>query len=227
MNGEQRPRTAVNQCKSAEKCFSEAFAVNISSTSMIRNVYYSVMESPVGPLLIAATEKGLRCVQFHRGKLPEPAPRELAEDELWIESRTHLQPYQEQLNAYFRGELREFTCTLDLIGTPFQKACWEALRRIPYGATCFYAEIARQVGRPQAFRAVGQANHDNPIAIIIPCHRVLGANGTLTGYGGGLETKEKLLRLEGAWFRPHPHSRTQSENEPAASTRSLQAKFEY
>ncbi len=96
---------------------------------MIRNVYYSVMESPVGPLLIAATEKGLRCVQFHRGKLPEPAPRELAEDELWIESRTHLQPYQEQLNAYFRGELREFTCTLDLIGTPFQKACWEALRR--------------------------------------------------------------------------------------------------
>src|SRR5260370_1395681 len=100
---------------------------------MIQNVYYSVMESPVGPLLVAATEKGLRCVHFYRGKLPEqaqpkPSPN-LNKDELWIESRTHPQPYQEQLNAYFRGELREFTCSLDLIGTPFQKECWEALRR--------------------------------------------------------------------------------------------------
>jgi methylated-DNA-[protein]-cysteine S-methyltransferase len=190
---------------------------------MIQNVYYSVMESPVGPLLIAVTAKGLRCIHFYRGKLPQPA---LNKDELWIESCEQVQPYQEQLNAYFRGELREFTCALDLIGTPFQKECWEALRCIPYGTTCSYADIARQVGRPQAFRAVGQANHDNPIAIIIPCHRVLGANGTLTGYGGGMEIKEKLLRLEGAWFRPHPQSRTQPGSK-AADGRSLQARFEY
>src|SRR6185312_10612792 len=83
-------------------------------------------------------------------------------------------------------------------GTPFQKRCWEALRGIPYGETRTYAEIARQIGSPRAFRAVGQANHENPIAIIVPCHRVVGADGTLTGYGGGLEIKQKLLQLEGA-----------------------------
>jgi len=160
-------------------------------------VYFSRIESsPAGPLLLAATEKGLRCLQFDRGKLPIAAS-----NERWIESRERLEPYIGQIQAYFRGELRAFTCKLDLIGTKFQKDCWEALLRIPYGKTCSYAEIAREIGRPQAFRAVGQANHDNPIAIIVPCHRVLGANGTLTGYGGGLSTKEKLRRLEGAAFR--------------------------
>ncbi|MBZ5507703.1 MAG: methylated-DNA--[protein]-cysteine S-methyltransferase [Acidobacteriia bacterium] len=160
-------------------------------------VYFSRIEtSPAGPLLLAATEKGLRCLQFDRGKLPIAS-----KDERWIESRERLQPYADQITAYFRGELRAFTCKLDLIGTKFQKDCWEALLRIPYGKTCSYAEIAREIGRPHAFRAVGQANHDNPIAIIVPCHRVLGANGKLTGYGGGLSTKEKLLRLEGAVFR--------------------------
>lgn len=203
------------------------FSLLISLPRMIRNVHYAVMESPVGPLLIAATEKGLRCLQFHRGKLPEPAKDELTKDELWIESRARLQPYQDQINAYFRGELRDFTCKLDLVGTEFQKQCWNALLRIPYGATCSYAEIARQVGRPQAFRAVGQANHNNPIPIIIPCHRVLGANGTLTGYGGGLETKEKLLRLEGASFRLQPRSEVQAGNNAAPGVRSAQARFDY
>jgi methylated-DNA-[protein]-cysteine S-methyltransferase len=150
----------------------------------------------VGPLLLAATDKGLRCLQFYQGAMPPPG-----KDESWIESTDHLRPYLLQLDAYFRGELRVFTCELDLIGTQFQKDCWQALLRIPYGKTCSYAEIALAIGRPRAFRAVGQANHDNPIAIIVPCHRVLGANGTLTGYGGGLTTKEKLLRLEGARFR--------------------------
>ncbi|HXO37177.1 MAG TPA: methylated-DNA--[protein]-cysteine S-methyltransferase [Candidatus Acidoferrum sp.] len=106
-----------------------------------------------------------------------------------------------QLEAYLCGTLRSFTFELDLIGTQFQKDCWQALLRIPYGETCSYADIASAIGRPNAFRAVGQANHDNPIAIIVPCHRVVGANGTLTGYGGGLTTKERLLRLEGAKFR--------------------------
>lgn len=184
------------------------------------SIYFSCIDSPAGPLLLAATEKGLRCLQFYRGKLPPPG-----KDELWIESRERLRPYEEQIDAYFRGELRNFTCKLDLIGTQFQKDCWEALLRIPYGKTCSYAEIAREIGRPHAFRAVGMANHDNPIAIIVPCHRVLGANGTLTGYGGGLSTKEKLLRLEGATFRHSPKSSaSQAEKEGVMS---LQARLPY
>jgi O-6-methylguanine DNA methyltransferase len=163
----------------------------------LSTVYFARIDSlVVGPLLLAATAQGLRCLQFDKGVLPSHG-----KDETWMESPEHLQPYISQLEAYFRGELREFTFALDLIGTQFQKDCWQALLRIPYGKTCSYAEIARAIGRPNAFRAVGQANHDNPIAIVVPCHRVLGANGTLTGYGGGLSTKEKLLRLEGAAFR--------------------------
>ncbi len=104
--------------------------------------------------------------------------------------------YEEELIQYFRGELREFSLPLDLRGTPFQIRCWEALRKIPYGQTCSYADIAREIGSPRAFRAVGQANHNNPVSIVVPCHRVVGAGGSLTGYGGGLEIKEKLLRLE-------------------------------
>ena len=122
--------------------------------------------------------------------------------EVWIQSRAALRPYTRQLRAYFRGELKEFTCKLDLQGTMFQKQCWNALLRIPYGATCSYADLARKVGRPRAFRAVGQANHRNPVAIIVPCHRVVGSGGSLTGYGGGLEIKEKLLRLEGVALEP-------------------------
>ncbi len=155
------------------------------------------MPSPVGPLLLAASEKGLRSLQFDAGKMPQAAP-----GEVWIESRAALRPYTRQLRAYFRGQLREFTCKLDLQGTDFQKRCWEALCAIPYGTTCSYAELARKVGRPRAFRAVGQANHRNPIAIIVPCHRVIGSGGSLTGYGGGLPIKEKLLRLEGALIQP-------------------------
>lgn len=183
----------------------------------ITTVYFSRMESPAGLLLLAATEKGLRYLLFDRGNTPSADKHEV-----WIESREHLRAYEEQLNAYFHGELREFTCKLDLIGTQFQKNCWEALLRIPYGKTCTYADIAREIGRPNAFRAVGQANHDNPISIIVPCHRVLGANGTLTGYGGGLSTKEKLLRLEGATFRV-----AKSSPKLAQESTSLQAQLQY
>jgi methylated-DNA-[protein]-cysteine S-methyltransferase len=159
----------------------------------LETIHYSLMDSPVGTLLLAASDRGLRCLQFHRGELPAPA-----KNEVWVESPSHLRRYQDQILAYFRGELRDFDFELDLVGTDFQKKCWNALRAIPYGQTCSYAELARKVGRPTAFRAVGQANHRNPVAIIVPCHRVIGANGTLTGYGGGLEVKEKLLLLEGA-----------------------------
>ena len=184
----------------------------------LMNVYFSRIDSSVvGPLLLASTDAGLRCLQFDRGKLPTPG-----KDEIWIESTEQIRLYKLQLEAYFRGELRQFTCKLDLVGTQFQKDCWNALLEIPYGKTCSYVDIARRIGRPNACRAVGQANHDNPIAIIVPCHRVLGANGTLTGYGGGLSTKEKLLRLEGATFRIAQGSRPQDKN-----TQSAQSAFQY
>lgn len=148
------------------------------------------MQSPVGTLLLATTQKGLCRLQF---EAELPAARG---EQLWVASSGELRPWKEQLTAYFRGDLRDFTLPLDLRGTPFQLRCWEALRQIPYGRTCSYAELAQQVGSPHAFRAVGQANHTNPVAIVIPCHRVIGANGTLTGYGGGLGVKQALLRLE-------------------------------
>ncbi len=153
-------------------------------------IYYCRMSSRLGTLLLAASDQGLRRLQLS-SELPKPAA-----DELWIESRSHLLECEEQLQAYLRGALRDFTCPLDPVGTDFQKRCWQALRTIPYGETRSYAEIANQIGAPRAFRAVGQANHANPIAIIIPCHRVIGSGGALTGYGGGLTMKEELLRLE-------------------------------
>ena len=183
-------------------------------------VYFCRMESPVGPLLLAATlEKGLRCLNFDRGKLPRTS-----KDEVWIESSEHLKSYIEQVNAYFCGELRDFTCKLDLIGTQFQKDCWNALLQVPYGKTCSYGDIARAIGRPLASRAVGMANHNNPIAIIVPCHRIVGANRALTGYGGGLSTKEKLLRLEGADFLAARPKLSPRSRESAVSE---QISFEY
>jgi methylated-DNA-[protein]-cysteine S-methyltransferase len=170
--------------------FHKPFTASIFAMPGIEEIFYTVTPSPVGPLLLAASEKGVYQVLF------DARPPGTSPGQVWVESRDHLRRCEEQLNAYFCGELREFTLPLDLRGTPFQVRCWEALRRIPYGATCSYAELARQVGSPQAFRAVGQANHNNPVSIIVPCHRVIGANGTLTGYGGGLSVKEKLLQLE-------------------------------
>jgi len=102
-----------------------------------------------------------------------------------------------ELKRYLAGERVQFTCPLDLRGTPFQVAVWRELMRIPYGEIRTYAEIAMAIGRPTATRAVGMANGANPVAIIVPCHRVIGSNGTLTGYGGGLPTKRWLLTLEG------------------------------
>jgi methylated-DNA-[protein]-cysteine S-methyltransferase len=101
-----------------------------------------------------------------------------------------------ELKEYFAGERREFSMALDLRGTPFQLACWEALLAIPYGETRSYADIARDIGHPNAFRAVGMANNRNPVAIVVPCHRVIASSGSLCGYGGGLDLKRKLLDLE-------------------------------
>lgn len=157
---------------------------------MTEAFFYLQMQSPVGTLLLAASEKGLYRVQF------DAAVPVGAKNQVWMRSPEKLRECEQQLEAYFTGELRQFTLPLDLRGTPFQLRCWEALRRIPYGGTWSYAQLAQEVGSPHGFRAVGQANHRNPVAIIVPCHRVIGAHGTLTGYGGGLDVKEKLLRLE-------------------------------
>jgi methylated-DNA-[protein]-cysteine S-methyltransferase len=151
----------------------------------------------MGPLLLAATARGLYRVHFGAQIVnPEDSEQE------WIECAEELAECKDQLRRYFCGELHKFSLNLDLRGTKFQVRCWEALRHIPYGGTCTYADIAREVGRPRAFRAVGQANHHNPVAIIVPCHRVIGSNGTLTGYGGGLTVKEQLLLLESRQLQP-------------------------
>ena len=114
------------------------------------------------------------------------------------ESASELRPYVRELEEYFAATRREFTFALDLRGTDFQVACWRALVAIPYGETRSYGDIARAVGSPHGFRAVGMANNRNPIAIVVPCHRVIASDGTLCGYGGGLDVKRKLLELEGA-----------------------------
>lgn len=114
------------------------------------------------------------------------------------ESRKVLAPYLDQLNEYFAGQRREFSMPLDLRGTDFQLKCWRALLDIPYGETRSYRDLAEAIGHPNAYRAVGMSNNRNPVAIVVPCHRVIAADGSLCGYGGGLDVKRKLLDLEGA-----------------------------
>jgi methylated-DNA-[protein]-cysteine S-methyltransferase len=147
--------------------------------------------SPAGPLFLAASPKGLVRLEFEARVMSlNPKKFELRE------SKQVLVPYVRELNQYFEGERREFSMALDLRGTPFQLACWQALLAIPYGETCSYADIARAIGHPNAFRAVGMANNRNPVAIVVPCHRVIASSGSLCGYGGGLDVKRKLLDLE-------------------------------
>lgn len=163
----------------------------------METLFYSRMPSPVGPLLIGMTGPALAVLAFDRG-----LPEKLAGHPVrWQESAEATEPVRRQLEEYFAGKRRKFTVRLDLRGTDFQKRCWQELLGIPYGETRSYAEVARAVGRPNAYRAVGQANHYNPVAIVVPCHRVLAAGTALGGYGGGLPTKAFLLRLEGAEFQ--------------------------
>ncbi len=165
----------------------------------------TTLDSPIGPLFLAASPQGLVALEFD-ARLPgqqsiRPSPRHLRAEKkaiAWQESDGVMLPYVRQLDEYFAGQRRQFSFPLDLRGTNFQLACWSALRDIPYGETRSYAAIARAVGNPHGFRAVGMANHRNPVAIVVPCHRVLASDGTLCGYGGGLEVKRKLLELEGA-----------------------------
>ena len=156
-------------------------------------VLYTTVTSPVGPLLLAGGDDGLRAIEFHASR--HPVPR----DDDWREGdHPVLQRTRAQLSEYFAGSRRTFDLPLAPRGTDFQRATWQALAGIPYGSTISYAELASRVGRPKAMRAVGAANGRNPLPIVLPCHRVIGADGSLTGFGGGLPTKEFLLSLEGA-----------------------------
>ena len=157
---------------------------------LVGTTSYTEMESPIGPLLLAAHDGGLTQILFVKGR------RVVRADPAWHEDRRPLEETIRQLSAYFSGELQRFTLPLAPEGTPFQLEVWRRLCDIPYGETLSYGEIARRIGRPTASRAVGLANGANPLPIVIPCHRVIGSTGKLTGYGGGLFTKEKLLALE-------------------------------
>ncbi len=163
----------------------------------METLYYSRLQSPVGPLLIGVSEEALVALEFDRG-LPQKIGGLPVQ---WEESEARTRLVRQQLQEYFSGKRRNFDLALDLRGPEFYQRCWRQLLQIPYGETCSYADIARAVGSPKGFRAVGQANHHNPVAIIVPCHRVLAAGCYLGGYGGGLPVKAFLLRLEGAAFR--------------------------
>lgn len=156
----------------------------------MNEVYYTRFESLVGPLLLAGDAKALHLVSFQGGKRSTPAQSG------WKQNREAFAEVIRQLQAYFRGELQEFDLPLAMEGTAFQLRVWNELRAIPYGETISYAQLAGRIGNPKAIRAVGSANGSNPIPIIVPCHRVIGSDGSLTGFGGGLSTKKKLLDLE-------------------------------
>ena len=153
-------------------------------------MYYCYTTTPIGDLLLAGDEDGLSMIGFPKGKMrrdPEPD---------WIFNEKPFTETRQQLDEYFAGERKEFDLPLHLSGTDFQVQVLEELQRIPYGETTSYGAIAKRIGRPKAMRAVGAANGRNPIPIVIPCHRVIGSGGDLTGFGGGLDTKAALLRLE-------------------------------
>ena len=147
-------------------------------------------------MVAIASERGIRLLEFSKGRRTHGGAGENA----------HIRRLRRELDAYFRGTLRRFAVPLDLRGTPFQRAVWKRLSRVPYGATRTYAELARRAGCPSAVRAVGHANGRNPISIVIPCHRLVGSDGTLHGYGGGLWRKEWLLEWERAAISPSKSS---------------------
>lgn len=153
-------------------------------------MYYCFLKTPIGELLLAGDDEGLALVGFPQGS------RRRAPDEDWIFNEKPFAEAREQLTAYFAGKRKSFDLPIKPTGTDFQLQVLAELQRIPYGETVSYSDIANRIGRPKAVRAVGAANGRNPLPIIIPCHRVIGASGDLTGFGGGIATKEALLRLE-------------------------------
>jgi len=169
----------------------------------METLFFFRTPSSVGPLFLAASTKGLVRLEFEARKQKlNPATIQLHE------SKSALVPYLRELDEYLAGQRREFSFPLDLRGTEFQLACWRALLEIPYGETRSYRDIAHAIGHPHAYRAVGMSNNRNPVAIVVPCHRVIASSGSLCGYGGGLDLKRELLDLEQANLgssdgRPH------------------------
>jgi O-6-methylguanine DNA methyltransferase len=160
---------------------------------VMESLFYLRTPSPVGPLFLAASTKGFVRLEF------EARVQKLNSGTTQLhESKPALAPYLRELNDYFAGERREFSFPLDLRGTEFQLACWHALLEIPYGETRSYRDVAQAIGRPHAYQAVGMSNNRNPVAIVVPCHRVIASSGSLCGYSGGLDIKRKLLDLEQA-----------------------------
>lgn len=160
--------------------------------------FYTRLASEIGPLLLTSNGHAITRLQMHetsrRQMSGTDAPVEISAG--WTESGDPFVEVERQLRAYFDGHRRSFDLSLAPTGTPFQQRVWAALQNIPFGTTCTYGDIARQIGQPRAAQAVGAANAQNPIALLIPCHRVVGADGSLTGYAGGLDRKRHLLRLE-------------------------------
>lgn len=156
--------------------------------------YYKEMASPVGRLKLVASDRGLAAILWEHDTPNRTRIRAYTLNEQHVV----LLETERQLEEYFRGERRGFSLALDPVGTDFQRSVWDILTTIPYGKTITYGDIARQLGDIKAVRAVGAANGRNPISIVVPCHRVIGASGSLTGFAGGLEAKDFLLRLEGA-----------------------------
>lgn len=156
---------------------------------VMENVRFSTVDSPIGPLTLAGVGSTLTHLRM-AGQAHEPDRAH------WVSSDGSFADVAEQLEAYFAGSLTKFDVEVRLIGTEFQRRVWAALQTIPYGETRSYGQIAEQIGSPGASRAVGLANGRNPIGIIVPCHRVIGSTGGLTGYGGGVDRKQALLALE-------------------------------
>jgi len=157
---------------------------------VVKALAYTWYESPLGPLLLAGSRGRLNYVSFSAGR------HAVAVDPGWTPERSFFEEAVGQLEEYFAGDRKTFSLTLAPEGTEFQRAVWSELQKIPYGETVSYKDLAARIGRPKAVRAVGAANGANPIPIIIPCHRVIGNDGSLTGFGGGLPLKKRLLELE-------------------------------
>ena len=153
-------------------------------------MFYSFLDSPIGPLLLAGADGGLRIIGFSSG------PKAQAPHRDWVRRDSRFNAAKRQLKEYFEGVRRTFDLELAPVGTPFQLRVWRALSDIPYGKTSSYGEIAAAIGNPRAAMAVGGANGSNPLPVVVPCHRVIGSDGSLTGFGGGLAAKRFLLDLE-------------------------------
>lgn len=161
-----------------------------------RDLAYTRHPSPLGDLLLAGDSDALHLIAFPTG------PKQVAPADAWMKDTTLFADARAQLDAYFAGDLTEFDLTYTLDGTEFQNSVWQTLATIPFGETWSYGQLAKALDRPKASRAVGAANGANPLPIILPCHRVIGASGDLTGFGGGMKAKELLLTLEGVLSPP-------------------------